>query len=241
MREPAKVTSDPPHARLANAGVRLRVPTVPSQVVSDCDAISDTATHDYILKRFNGSLQLQAQQAIRGGTDVNCGALYGEQNAAAVRSGLLQEAELDVALERLYVKSFQLGIPDITSSHGGPGVPSANPYTRMGPEVVDTPVHRQLALEGALQGQVLLKNQGGSHLPLKKSSCVVPPRCSSGHQLVLGGWSWCPELKSWTTQDQEARADRPARQRLDHLPGRCVAPDCNSGCQLARVGWSWCP
>ena len=38
-------------------------------VVSDCDAISDDATHAYIVNHFNGSLQVQAQQAIRGGTD----------------------------------------------------------------------------------------------------------------------------------------------------------------------------
>ena len=160
-----------------------------AQVVSDCDAISDTATHNYILKKFNGSLQVQAQQAIRGGTDVNCGALYGEQNAAAVRNGLLREEELDVALERLYSKSYQLGIPDITSSYGGPGTPSANPYTKMGPEVVDTPMHRQLALEGALQGQVLLKNQG-DHLPLKKSSikklALIGPH-ANGSIIFLGG------------------------------------------------------
>ena len=45
--------------------------------VSDCDAINDAATHAYIVRQFNGSLQVQAQQAIRGGTDLNCGALYG--------------------------------------------------------------------------------------------------------------------------------------------------------------------
>ena len=81
-------------------------------VVSDCDALSDGASHDYIVKHFNGSLQVQAQQALRGGTDLNCGALYGEQNAGAVRSGLLKESELDTALERIFTKSFQLGIPD---------------------------------------------------------------------------------------------------------------------------------
>jgi hypothetical protein len=45
--------------------------------VSDCDAINDAATHAYIVRQFNGSLQVQAQQAIRGGTDLTCGALYG--------------------------------------------------------------------------------------------------------------------------------------------------------------------
>ena len=68
-------------------------------VVSDCDAISDGATHAYIVRKFNGSLAVQAQQALRGGTDVNCGALYGEQNVGAVKRGLVQESELDTALQ----------------------------------------------------------------------------------------------------------------------------------------------
>lgn len=48
-------------------------------VVSDCDALSDGASTRYIETVFNGSLAVQAQQAIRAGTDLNCGQLYGEQ------------------------------------------------------------------------------------------------------------------------------------------------------------------
>lgn len=44
-----------------------------------------------------------------------------------------------------------------------------NPWAKLGAEAVDTPAHRQLALEGALQGQVLLKNEGG-RLPLKPAA-----------------------------------------------------------------------
>ena len=138
---------------------------------SDCDAISDTATHNYIVQHFNGSLQVQAQQSIRGGTDLNCGALYGEQIAGTVRSGLLREEELDLPLERVYTKAFQLGIIDQAltgdDEHGGHANP--NPYGRLGPESVDTPAHRALALEGAIQGQVLLKNEAG-RLPLRAGS-----------------------------------------------------------------------
>ena len=98
-------------------------------VVSDCDAISDDATRHYIVSKFsNGSLQVQAQQAIRGGTDLNCGALYGEQNALAVRNGLLYETELDISLQRIYEKAFQLGVIDSASPGGGADHPNANPY-----------------------------------------------------------------------------------------------------------------
>ena len=153
-------------------------------VVSDCDAISDDATHAYIVSHFNGSLEVQAQQAIRGGTDLNCGALYGEQNAAAVRNGLLEEAELDVALQRIYTKAFQLGVVDQTSGGDNP-----NPYAKLGPEVVDTPANRALALEGAIQGHVLLKNEAGA-LPLQaekvKKIAVIGPH-ANGSVIFLGG------------------------------------------------------
>ena len=46
---------------------------------------------------------------MRGGTDVNCGALYGEQLAGAVTAGLLREDELDVALTRVCVHVCCLG------------------------------------------------------------------------------------------------------------------------------------
>ena len=125
-------------------------------VVSDCDALSDGASHHYITTHFNGSLQVQAQQAIRGGTDLNCGSLYGEQNVAAVRAGLIREDELDTSLVRVWSKAFRLGVVD----QGLPDNPS--PWSKLGAEAVDTPAHRSLALEAALQGIVLLKNDGSS-------------------------------------------------------------------------------
>lgn len=137
---------------------------------------------------------MQAQQAVRGGTDLNCGGLYGEQAAGTVRSGLLREAELDLPLERVYTKAFQLGIIDqpITAVAGvdeSAVTSSLNPYIKLGPESVDTPKHRALALEGAIQGQVLLKNEKG-RLPLKATSikklALIGPH-ANGTVIFLGG------------------------------------------------------
>eukprot|EP00966_Prymnesium_polylepis_P283683 6553917-Prymnesium_polylepis.2 len=152
-------------------------------VVSDCDALSDGASHHYIETKFNGSLEVQAQQALRGGTDLNCGALYGEQAAGAVRRGLLREAELDTSLERIYTKAYQLGIGD------GPAPAHPNPYASLGAEAVDTPAHRALALDAALQGVVLLKNEGGA-LPLRAAAlgelALIGPH-ANGSLIFLGG------------------------------------------------------
>lgn len=162
-------------------------------VVSDCDAISDVATQNYIHRVFNTtSLLVQAQQALRGGTDVNCGTLYGSQNVEAVKKGLIHETELDRALIRVYTKSFQLGIfdqfqPNIVSKSNF----DLNPYIYMGATDVDTPAARTLALEGALQGQVLLKNVD-NRLPLStsiKKLALIGPHANSSFDM-LGGQNY---------------------------------------------------
>ena len=153
-------------------------------IVSDCDALSDDAARNYIIDRFsNGSLEVQAQQALRGGADLNCGALFGEQAAGAVQSGLVHESELDTALVRVWTKAFKLGVVD-------QGVPdNRNPYAKLGVEAVDTPANRKLALEAALQGVVLLKNQEAI-LPLTAASiskiALIGPH-ANGSTIFLGG------------------------------------------------------
>ena len=68
-----------------------------------------------------------------------------------MQNGLLEERELDISLQRIYEKAFQLGVIDSASPGGGADHPNANPYVKLGAEVVDTPAHRALALEGAIQ------------------------------------------------------------------------------------------
>ena len=199
-------------------------------VVSDCDALSDGASHHYIETKFNGSLQVQAQQALRGGTDLNCGALYGEQTAAAVRNGLLREDEIDVSLERIYTKSIQLGILD------GPASTNPNPYAKLGPEAVDTPAHRTLALDAARQGIVLLKNAGRT-LPLKptevKRLALIGPH-ANGSLIFLGGPNYhgdCSLVEAYTPL-LRARAKLPHAE-VTYTQGCTVAGDDRSGVAAA--------
>ena len=144
------------------------------------DALSDDAARNYIVRNFsNGSLQVQAQQALLGGTDLNCGGLYGEQNAGAVRSGLVKQSELDQALIRVWTKAIQAGVLDLSSG----------PFGRLGAEAVDTPSTRALALEAALQSIVLLKNEQAT-LPLStnklQSVAIIGPHGNSS-DVLLGG------------------------------------------------------
>eukprot|EP00117_Sycon_ciliatum_P009337 scpid103603/ scgid11671/ Probable beta-D-xylosidase 2 len=61
------------------------------------------------------------------------------------------------------------------------------PYTKIGPDKVDTPVHRQIALEAAQQMIVLLKNDK-STLPLSvnkvKSVAVIGPQANATQDLL---------------------------------------------------------
>ena len=152
-------------------------------VVSDCDALSDAASHRYVQQHYNGSLEVQAQLALRGGTDLNCGSLYGEQIVGAVRDGLVRESEVDTALMRVWTRAFRLGIVDQGLAD------NPNPFAKLDARAVDTPAHRALALEAALQGIVLLKNQN-KRLPaepdaIKKLALIGPH--ANGSLIFLGG------------------------------------------------------
>ena len=86
----------------------------------------------------------------------------------------------------------------------------------LGPEVVDTPAHRALALEGAIQGHVLLKNEGPI-LPLQAQSvnrlALIGPH-ANGSVIFLGGPNYHGdnELVSLNTPLLRAQAKLPHAQ-----------------------------
>jgi beta-glucosidase-like glycosyl hydrolase len=78
--------------------------------------------------------------------------------AAAIADGSVNKAVYTTALQHLFRVQMRLGIFDPDA---------AQPYRSYGPERIDTPAHRQLALEAANQGLVLVKNDN-NRLPLAK-------------------------------------------------------------------------
>jgi len=69
----------------------------------------------------------------------------------AVKQGLLPEAAVDVALKRMLRTRFELGLFDPPGRAKTPPVPDS---------VLDSPEHRQIALQLARESMVLLKNDG---------------------------------------------------------------------------------
>jgi beta-glucosidase len=132
-------------------------------VVSDCGAVADIhmpGAHGYAR-----TPEQAVALAVHAGTDLICD-FGGNPTAlpattvAAVRQGLLPEAELDRALGRLFDVRLRLGLLAPAGQRPFPGI-TANDF--------DTPAHRALNLETARRSLVLLKNDG--LLPL-----AAPPR-----------------------------------------------------------------
>ncbi|MGH8182774.1 MAG: glycoside hydrolase family 3 C-terminal domain-containing protein [Rhodanobacteraceae bacterium] len=121
-------------------------------VVSDCDAIDDM-THFHYYKPDDAQ---SSAAAIKAGTDLDCGRAYASLGEAG-RKGYVKESVLDAALVRLFTARYQLGI---LGSHGD------DPYARIGMDQINSPAHRKLALQAALESLVLLKNARAT-LPLR--------------------------------------------------------------------------
>ena len=65
----------------------------------------------------------------------------------AVEDGNVTTPALQTAIRNFLRQVIRLGAMD---------PPERNPYLQLGPEVVDTPAHRELALDAARQGIILL-------------------------------------------------------------------------------------
>ena len=134
-------------------------------VVSDCAAITDIPDGHH----FTKSLEEGVTAAFQAGTDLVCGSprtrVQREREAllAAVKQGLLPEADLDRALRRLFTVRFRLGMFD---------PPSMVPYSQIAPAENDTEAHRQLALQTSRESIVLLKNKN-NFLPLKQPPATI--------------------------------------------------------------------
>ena len=132
-------------------------------VVSDCGAVGDIADGHH----FASSMEAASADAVKAGTDLDCGGEY-KSLPKAVEQGLLKEADLDQALTRLFRARFQLGMFD---------PPSMVPFNQIPLSENDSPSHRKLALEVARESIVLLKNENHA-LPLSpdiKTVAVIGP------------------------------------------------------------------
>ena len=153
----------------------------PGFVVSDGGALSFIVNgHHWTNDSVNASAL-----ALNAGCDLNLGTEYGNLGDALTRN-LTTEAIMDRSLTRLFHRRIREGAYD---------PPELVPWSKYGLEQVDTPANRQLAREAAMQGAVLLKNDGG-FLPFtrysfpRKRIAVIGPNADRPYGL-LGNYPPC--------------------------------------------------
>lgn len=122
--------------------------------VSDCDAVGDIASGHH----FAASPEEAAADAVKAGTDLDCGRTYGALTKA-VDEHLLAEADIDAAMVRLFTARMRLGMFD---------PPASVPFNAIPFSEANSAAHRELALQAARESIVLLKNRDNT-LPFKPS------------------------------------------------------------------------
>jgi beta-glucosidase len=141
-------------------------------VVSDCWAVRDFHEQHKVTATWEESAAL----AIKAGCDLNCGCAF-EHLPQAVEQGLIDEADLDRALRRLFGARMRLGMFD---------PPEIVAYAAIPYDVNDCKKHRELALQTARDSIVLLKNENDL-LPLSpntKTIAVIGPNANNDEVLI---------------------------------------------------------
>ncbi|HSH19918.1 MAG TPA: glycoside hydrolase family 3 C-terminal domain-containing protein, partial [Draconibacterium sp.] len=135
-------------------------------------AISDF----YKFQGFSKDAAEASAVAVKAGTDLNCGNSYPHLKEAFKR-GIITEDEIDVAVKRLFIARFKLGMFDSEKEV---------PYAQIPFSVNTSKENDLLALEAAQKSIVLLKNENET-LPLSKSIkkiAVVGPNADNWEALV---------------------------------------------------------
>lgn len=150
-------------------------------VVSDCGAISDFFQNH----KVSSDAIHAAAKGLAAGTDVECGFNYAYKKLPeAVAKGLITEQEINKHVMRVLVGRFELGEMDDDE---------LVPWTKIPFSVVNSDVHKKLALDMARESMTLLQNKNNV-LPLSKSAgkiAVVGPNAED-ERLMWGNYNGRP-------------------------------------------------
>ena len=147
-------------------------------VVSDCGAVDDVFRRHKIVPTAEEGSAL----SLTRGCDLECGSAF-RALKGALAQGLVREADLDLALQRLFEARIKLGLFD---------PPERVRWAQIPYSVNDAPEHDRLARRVAQSSIVLLKNSGV--LPLRKdieSIAVIGPTADDLMSLV-GNYNGTP-------------------------------------------------
>ncbi len=145
-------------------------------VVTDCNGIKDLFTgHQWV-----ADAKEAITAAINTGIDIECGDYFKKYLPYLAQHDIVTEQAIDTAVRRILLSRFMLGLYD---------PPQQVPWTRITPDVIDSPQHRALARQAAREAIVLLKNEGHL-LPFDKEKtgtvAVIGPLADVA---LLGGYT----------------------------------------------------
>ena len=151
-------------------------------VVSDCDAVTDIDEHH----KYAPDPAAAAAVALKAGTDNECNTKtlgdakdLGVRYRDAWRRGLIAMNDIDVALVRLFSARYRNG--DLAGL--AQRKPNQTPVN-----AIDTPAHRDLALQAANKSLVLLKNDGTLPLRAGVKVAVIGP-LADATRVLRGNYS----------------------------------------------------
>ncbi|KAF2199971.1 glycoside hydrolase [Delitschia confertaspora ATCC 74209] len=147
-------------------------------VTSDCDAIQNV----YLPHEWSATREQAVADSLNAGTDIDCGTYYPNHLPAAYDQGLFNESVIDQALIRQYSSLIRLGWFD---------APEQQPYRQLDFSAVATKSSQELAYKAAVEGIVLLKNDGV--LPLSSfSSLGIFGDWANATEQLLGNYAGQP-------------------------------------------------
>jgi beta-glucosidase len=149
-------------------------------IVSDCWAISDF----YMFTHFAKDAAEAAAQAVKAGTDLECGVDY-KNLVEAVNRGLLTEDDINVAIKRIFTARLKLGMFDPDE---------IVPYAQIPFFVNCSDYNNSLSRQAERESVVLLKNENNI-LPLSKNIktlAVIGPNADNFESLI-GNYNGVPK------------------------------------------------
>lgn len=175
-------------------------------VTSDCWAINDFWNPYPKGHGVSASQPEGVAKAILSGTDLECGNTYDVSIPEAVQQGLVSEEQIDISVLRILEGRFRLG--DFDSEE-------EVPWRKIGPEVIASPAHKQMALDIARQSIVLLQNNN-QMLPLKKNMkiAVIGPNAADS-TMLWGNYNGYP---SSTTTILQGIQEKVGTENVVYIP-----------------------
>jgi hypothetical protein len=152
-------------------------------ITSDCGAVDDV----YSPHNYSPTPSDTVKDVLTATMDTDCGGFIQDHMEDAVNDGTVSMELVDGALTNLLKVQFRLGMFE----------PNGTPFDEISEKDVDTYYHRQLALDAARQGMVLLKNDGKA-LPLQRQSTValIGPHAQSTEDLQGNYFGTAPYIIS---------------------------------------------